>query len=407
MKEVRKKNITIFVHCFPPAKGGLEYLVEEIKKVLDPKYEVHVIAGQGLSLDSYKTFSNFTTDQSNNVHRLELDYFWQRFTNKFLNKIIFKLGFFSPFYFGPILKYTPEIQATIKSSDLIIGTGIPTKSFIDAHFFAKKYHKKLILLPTYHNVSYHNNCWFFQKAFDYADKVICLSEKEKTDLTKKYKINVEKINVIKYSPYTFEEINSQKKKLNKSIEQRVVNFKNKKITLGYVGQITERKNLKMFKEFLDKYLVEFKSRGYQLKILLAGAKTNSSPLIEKLLEKYIKNNDVKIIYNFSSKKEIFNKIDIFINPSVEESLGIVNLEAIYYGLPTFINSLSAFADFFIDQQQQLFSNTNEIHHIISGIVKNQNLSTLLIQQYQLLKKYSNDLYYQKLDKLIFSCLNNY
>lgn len=380
----------------------MEFLTGEIYKILSKDNNVHVMTGEGRTLDSYKSFSDYVRTNDKNIHRLKLNYFLQKITNFFLNKVIFKIPFFSPFYFGPILKYTPEIQVIIKSSDLIIGTGIPTKSFIDAHFFAKKYHKKLILLPTYHNVSYHNNCWFFQKALDYADKIICLSEKEKTDLTKKYKIDGEKIEVIKYSPYTLEEINSQKKKLNKSIEQRVVNFKNKKITLGYVGQITERKNLKIFKEFLDKYLTEFESKGYQLKILLAGAKTNSSPMIEKLLEKYIKNNIIKIIYNFSNKEKIFNKIDVFINPSVEESLGIVNFEAIYNFIPTIINKNSAFPILITFPTISFsFSNMLEIKNIIDNLIKETGVCRQVIEnQFNKLISYNKDIFSKSLNNMI-------
>jgi len=247
---MKHKSICIFVHCFPPAKGGLEYLVEEIKKILDKKYTVHIITGQGSTLDSYKSFKNFLpknkTDKPNNIHRLNLNFFWQRLANKLLNKIILKFSFFSPFYFGPILKYTPKIINIIKKSDIIVGTGLPTKSILDAHYFAKKYNKRLIILPTYHNVSYHNKCYFFQKAFDYASKILYLTPLEKKHLTNNYKITKNKLIQTTFCPYTKKQIQKQKNNLNKIITKKIKRIQKKQINIGFIGQITPRKNLIVF-----------------------------------------------------------------------------------------------------------------------------------------------------------------
>ena len=96
-------------------------------------------------------------------------------------------------------------------------------------------------------------------------------------------------------------------------------FKNKTITFGFVGQITHRKNLIVFKKYLDKYLSYWQQNNYKIKVLLAGAKTNSSPEIEQIFSNYLKKNTIKIIYNFTDKNSIYKKIFItkFINPSTE------------------------------------------------------------------------------------------
>lgn len=379
-----KPIILIFIHCFPPARGGLEYLMGEIKKLLDEKYEVHIITGQGLNLDSYKTFSNLTEDSSNNIHRLELNYFWQKIANKFLNKIIFKIGFFSPYYFGPILKYTPEVIEIIKKSDLIIGAGMPTKMFYDSYLFAKKYHKKLILHPSYHNVSYYNHCPQFQQTLNYASTIIYQTKQEIDGLMANYKVDNKKLIQLAYNEYTGEQIKNIKLK----------NINQKTITLGFVGQVTIRKNLVVFKDYLDKYLSYWKKQNINLNILIAGTKTNSAPEIEKLFKKYLKNKIVKIIYDFSDtqKSSIFYQIDIFVSPSHEESLGIVNFEAIFHGLPIIVHQESAFEEFL--NKSDKFSSIDELHQSILNHINHPHSQT------SILEKYNQDIYRSSLNQLI-------
>ncbi|MBU4430978.1 glycosyltransferase, partial [Patescibacteria group bacterium] len=396
---MKNKSICIFVHCFPPAKGGLEYLIEETKKILDEKYTVHIITGKGSTLDSYKTFKDFLpnnkTDKKNNIHRLKLNFFWQRIANKFLNKIILKVGFFSPFYFGPILEYTPKIINIIKNSNIIIGTGMPTKMFYDSYIFAKKFNQKLILIPAYHNVNYYNNCPFFQKSLNYSHKILYLSPMEKLQLIKNYKINKSKLIQTTFCPYTIKQIKKQQTNLNKIISKKLKRIHNKQINIGFIGQITLRKNLIIFKNYLDKYLLYWQKQNYKLTLYFSGAKTNSSSLIEKEFKKYIKQNIVKINYNFkkSEKQRKFEKIDIFINPSIEESLGIVNFEAIYHGIPLIINRNSAFSQITQNNNIYTYDNIEDINKILKDLInKPDRIRSIINIQNNLLEKYNFDIF---------------
>jgi len=382
-------TISIFIHCFPPAKGGLEYLVSQVKEILDKDYTVHIITGNGSTLDSYKTFKDFLNtipeDKKNNIHRLKLDFPKQRLFNKLFSKIILKWGFFSPFYFGPILKYPPHILKIIKESDLIIGTGMPTFMFYRSFLFAKKYNKKLILIPAYHNVPYYNNCLFFQQTLNYASKILYLTPLEKKHLTQNYKIDFHKLIQTTFCPYTIEQIKAQQKKLPNIISQKINRIKNKQINIGFVGQITPRKNLVIFKYYLDKYLSYWQNRGYQLKIHLSGAKTNSSPQIEQLFREYIRNKIVLINYNFMDLDKEYSKFDIFINPSIEESLGIVNFEAIFHGLFIIVHSQSPFSDFL---PKQSLSNTLTLHILIKKLLLQSEYTKITKKQYKTLDHFN-------------------
>lgn len=344
------KKIIYFVHCYPPALGGLEYLSGEIVKILrEAGHDVQVITGRGQTLDSYKTFSNWvdTINDPKYIHRLSLNYFWQRIANKLLNKLIFISGSFSPWYFGPILKYDNQILNLIKEADLIIGAGMPTKLFYDAYRFANKYNKKLILHPSFHDVSYYKNSIFFQKALIFAYKIIYQTPLEKNNLKKSYKITKNKLVQLTYCPYTK---NDWQKAIKRAqIKEAELQDKLKKklpITIGYIGQITLRKNFQFFVNFIKENQKHFDEKEIKINFLFAGAKTNSSTQVETLFKEY--KDVVKFIYNFKEKdkEKIFKYIDIFVNPSVEESLGLVNFEAMYWGLHCFVSSDSAFNSLF-------------------------------------------------------------
>ena len=380
---MKAKSICIFIHCFPPAKGGLEYLISEVKKILDKNRTVHIITGNGSTLDSYKTFKDFLnkipSDKKSNIHRLKLDFPKQRLSNKLFGRIILKWGFFSPFYFGPILKYTPQILEIIKNSDIIIGTGMPTLMFYQSYLFSKKFNKKLILIPAYHNVPYYNNCAFFQQALSYADKILYLTPLEKKHLLKNYQIDSQKLIQTTFCPYTKKQIDNQKKTQTK--------FRSKQLNIGFIGQITPRKNLVVFKKYLDKYLKYWQNRGYKLKIFLSGAQTNSSPQIEKNFNKYLRNKTVLINYNFKDLAKEYRKFNLFINPSVEESLGIVNFEAIYHGLPIIVHKNSPFSDFV---SKQSFLDINTIHQLIKKLLLQSEYRKVIDDQISLFNQYNYD-----------------
>lgn len=388
-KMIDKNIASVFVHCYPPAFGGAEYLTQQFVQVLEQKYNVHVFTGRGETLDSYKTFTHYLPQASDpNIHRLELNQSAQRIFNKLLSKIIFVFGYFSPFYFGPILRYTKREIELIRRSEIIFGVAMPTKSFYDAYYYARKFKKKLILIPTYHNVSHYNRCSFFQKAFDYAHKVFYLTPQERQELTKNYTINPSKLVQTTFCPYNKSQIDAQFKRLPAIIKKHEQHIKNKEITLGFIGQITLRKNLGFFKDYLDKYLSDWQSRGYTLKVYLAGAKTNTSSQLESLFQDYLARKIVTINYDFkdSDKKKEFAKIDIFVNPSVEESLSIVNFEAIFCGCILLVSLRSAFAG--LSEKIFSYDGINNFHKNIVYILQKTKFKKYNYINYQILRKYN-------------------
>ncbi|MFZ5376666.1 MAG: glycosyltransferase family 4 protein [Patescibacteria group bacterium] len=396
-------KIVYFVHCYPPAKGGLEYLSQQLVEML-ADHEVVVITGQGETLDSYKTFSNFVpiNRYEKNVIRLPIKKTQQKIANKLFGNLVRKFSIFSPWYFGPILSYSDKACDIIRSSDLIIAAGMPTRLFVDAACFAKKFHKKLVALPAYHNVSYYNGNYLFQKTLDLSSKILVLSEKEQRELKSTYKVSSGKIVHLSFSPYKLKDVDQQKRKIASVIKRRINNFSNKTFTIGYVGQITRRKNLELISNFFRKYKKIFSNKGVKLRLVLAGVKTNTYLEIQQEMRKSF--SQTEFVYNFSTdeKAGVFQNIDVFINPSKEESLGIVNFEAIFHGCLVLSHEESPF-NYSILKNDMAVSSENDIFaHIVRILDDPSMLEKIIYKQYDILDSYN----FSKCAKVFLTSVQN-
>lgn len=326
-----KLRVAVFVHSFPPALGGLEYFAGELKSALAEIAQPIIVTGKGLTLDSYKTFTQWVdsdVDYENNIYRLELNFTRQRWMNRLLGKSIRFLPQLSHWYFGPILKYTPEVCSMLKSIDVVFALGMPTMSFVESARWARIANAPLIAIPAYHDVSYYNNNPSFDKVLSQAKRVLCFSPLESRTLKLHYPNVANKIELIKFSPFSKYELEHIPCRLPLEAREK------RQLTIGFVGQICRRKRLDLFPLYLTS-IARNLGKGWQIKVLLAGAWTNESASVERELYSQINKGRLKIIYDFVDKTTIYKQIDIFINPSNEESFGIVNLEAMRYGLPVF------------------------------------------------------------------------
>lgn len=404
-------KIAYFVHCYPPAKGGLEYLSGEIVDILRKAgHEVHVFTGKGETLDSYKTFDNWVDENQDTdyIHRLPLRFFWQRLANKFLNKLIFVTGFFSPWYFGPILEYSQQDKEVIADCDLVFGAGMPTKMFYDSYRFARKYKKRLIVHPSYHDVSYYNRSVFFQQVLSYAEKVILQTPLEAESIQKNYLLSKHKIAYLTFTPFNDHDIAQIEKQVNIKVDKILQKItKDKIVRIGYVGQISPRKNLDYLKDLLSTSTKRpALCKECKIELLIAGAKTNSSEEVEKKLS-LVSNVNLQIIYDFedNAKKDIYGNIDFFVNPSREESLGLVNFEAISNNCLLFVNNRSAFFTLLQDSLSKKdtlkdYLIVDNISDLISLGKNSDLLKKRLTSQVMLLKKFTIKQYSDSLVQLI-------
>jgi len=108
------------------------------------------------------------------------------------------------------------------------------------------------------------------------------------------------------------------------------NFKleNKMLLLGVASIWHDRKGLWLFNELADKLDDSFKI------VLVGVTKKQEAKLSKKILIINRTNNLMELA-------EIYSAADIFLNPSIEETFGLVSLEALACGTPVITNKYSA------------------------------------------------------------------
>ena len=108
-----------------------------------------------------------------------------------------------------------------------------------------------------------------------------------------------------------------------NIDLKDVNKNN--IIIGALGRMVEKKG---FYDFIDALKI-LKERGYNFKAILAG-----DGLLFKELQKYAEGiPELEFPGWILDKKDFFNKIDIFCQPSHFEPFGLTVIEAMSYGKP--------------------------------------------------------------------------
>lgn len=390
-----KPRIVLFIHCFPPALGGLEYFAGELRDALNAYYHVTVITGQGKTLDSYKTFTGWIkdrTDVDNRIYRLPLDESKQRWANRILGRILRLVPGCSHWYFGPHLRYSPQAHAAIMEADCIIGLGMPTNMFVESARWANEYGKPLLVIPAYHDVSYFNSNSSFRTVLAQAKRILCLSPYEQRSLMENYPVTAGKTTLLPFSPFTETQVKAR----------RTYPPTKKTLRLGFIGQISRRKRLYLFPEIMDR-LQTVLGGQWDISALLAGAKTNESPLLERDIHHHVRNGRISIQYNFPDKEPLYDQITVFVNPSMEESLGIVNLEAMQHGIPVFSANPSPFAEM---APETAFENPTDLAGKIGEIILNPDTwQAHVTSQYEFLQTRTRSQFVASLKQAIDATLS--
>lgn len=113
------------------------------------------------------------------------------------------------------------------------------------------------------------------------------------------------------------------------------------IKIGYLGRLSDEKGLEILIEASNKLL----KNKYDHELMIAGDKDDKrfQKYIKKLFYKSKNNNRIKFIgkINELDKSNFFNNLDIFILPSINsfEAFGIVQLEAMSYGIPVLASNI--------------------------------------------------------------------
>ena len=136
------------------------------------------------------------------------------------------------------------------------------------------------------------------------------------------------------------------------------------IKLVYVGSFLKRKNIDISVAVAKK----LKSLGYNIKLFVVGGNGKDRCKIRKLVKE---NEDIIEIYNRISEKEklldMYKKADIFIMPSMNETFGLVYIEAMSQGLPVIYSKGQGIDGYFKDGRVGYSVNSNDANDVVKKI----------------------------------------
>jgi glycosyltransferase involved in cell wall biosynthesis len=221
-----------------------------------------------------------------------------------------------------------------------------------------------------------------------ADKIICVSRKDKEDLVKYQglKNNVVHINNwVCLEKYKIDARNKIRRKFNFSQEDKIILC---------VGRIVPQKGI----EYLIK-AIPFVSKHYPgCKVILTGRikqkwmPSSYGELVENLIKKLDLENN--IVFTGEIPKEempaIYKLADVMAFPTLHENYGLVNLEAMASGIPVVTTQLSVIREYIINGKNGLLVPPRDHKALAQTIIRllgdNQLRNRLIKNGYETVRK---------------------
>lgn len=161
--------------------------------------------------------------------------------------------------------------------------------------------------------------------------------------------------------------------------------KNDEIVIGTIGRLTWIKGVDLLIKAIK--LVTVKYPNIQCIIAGDGPEKNN---LENLTKKYLLTKNIKFIGAVKIKEKFFEKIGIYVQPSLSESFGIGVLEAMTMKLPVVAANVGALPEIIIDKKSGLlFNSVEELAENIIYLIENKKKKNEIgLNSYKLAKKYS-------------------
>ena len=343
-------NIDFYSHCYFPAQGGAEYLIQSLAESLRNDYfhNCRIFTTNAYSCDAFNDpslpvmnasrstinsieVSRFNLNDRNNAFSTTAGKFLNFFENAKLNEI------------SRLLNLGPRSLELIKSAltencDISVVTAFPLLHTYIFQLGKKLLDRKFILIGCFHiDDPLHRTKINLNTAFN-SDGYICLTRVEYDYFIRR---GVKKNNLLLAAPPVIDaEIIRAS---NESARAKIGLATN--LNILYFGQIIYHKNL----ELLLKAFESIAREKSEIGLIIAGG--GSSNYYKKLLnivncfDEWIKSRiTIKTDIDESDKNIIYSAADIFILPSFYESFGIVILEAWQYGLPVIVSDIEQLKD---------------------------------------------------------------
>lgn len=330
-------HILFLSHIWPPAiDGGSQIIYQSQKHLQKLGQSILVLTTNCNSTDDFiNPKSSVIKLKSTDIIRLSV-YKTKLFV--YLKKIVSKLlkiacpdqrrnencKLLNLLSIGPVFKLLPLLKALNQIAkfkpDLIIAGPLPTTISLYAYLIAKIFKTKLVILPCFHHqdLNFHNPILF--KTLQQSNLIWTLSTFEKNYLSKKLNIPITRFFLsppgINLKPLT-------------KIPPKPNNF-----NILFLGNLAYHKKVDLLISAFEKLSPKYK----HLSLTIAGQKTLYYPQIKKQLSALnpIVRSKISLYlkkYNQETLKRLLDTSHLMVLPSINESFGIVFVEALSRGVP--------------------------------------------------------------------------
>lgn len=167
------------------------------------------------------------------------------------------------------------------------------------------------------------------------------------------------------------------------------------IVFGASGRLTLSKGFHVLIEAFSKVNLS----NWSLYIAGDGVEKDS---LEKLINEYNLSNKIKLLGWVKDKKSFFDKIDIFIHPSLTEGMPLVIIEAMYFKKPIIGTSVGSIPEMFsksgvIVKPNNSDSLKEEINNLLNN--KHKILEMINYNEFEFTSKYAKEILVKKLDTI--------
>lgn len=217
--------------------------------------------------------------------------------------------------------------------------------------------------------------FIFTKTLKTAKKIICVSKSTEHDLVKVTGQSNENIQVI-YEGFQRNNIKPIKK----------IHSKVKKAL--FVGEWRPHKNILGLLKAFEYYQKTYSQVNLHLQIV--GTRHSTSPEIDKLFQK--SKSSIEVFENISNEKlvELYSQCDFFVLPSYYEGFGLPVLEAMSFGKPCVLSSVSSLPEVGGDAALYVHpDNHSKLAECMYALVNDSRLYSKLVSEIELhLTKFS-------------------
>ena len=324
-------KILLLSHIFPPAIDGGSKVIYKLGQYFESQHhQTLYLSSNCSSTDDFvnRKFKASLPREESKEGFIYLPSYTNlrkplKFLNLFLNQDLLRI-----FQKGPIFKLIPLFRTTLKiikfKPDLIVAGPLPTTIVLYANFFKKLTNSKLLI-----NSSFHPTDNDFQqrpliKSLQNADYLWTLTQSETDYFIKNFNIDPKKIILA-----------------GNGVDSKFLKIKPSTIydptsTILFIGSLAAHKRV----DLLIKSFSDLKSSLRQgrmprssgeVGLVIAGQPTLFYPQIKKLINSLNPEIKLKInfIFNFPKKDltKLIDSCDVLVLPSIQESFGLVVIEA--------------------------------------------------------------------------------